>query len=333
MSAGWWYGVADSRLAAAEAWLASCLDDPVSVAPLAGDASFRRYFRVTCRNRHYVLMDAPPGKEDIVPFLAVRAWLHEAGVQTPELILENRQEGFLLLEDFGDVSWAGYLAASGEKEPLFEDALHQLALLQKASPDAVALPLFDVVRMQRECDLYLDWYLPRVAGITPDADARQSFHQVLLPHLQALSGLPRVPVHLDFHSRNLMLPEEQVPLGVIDFQDAVVGPVTYDLASLLYDCYQDYPEEERCYWSRRFFDSLPQTVAGQFDGFEAWHSAVRLTAMQRHIKATGIFARLAYRDGKLQFLDEIPLTRKHLLEEMTVLGISQPLLLQEPAAA
>lgn len=280
-----------------------------------------------------MLMDAPPGKEDTAPFLAVREWLHDAGVHTPELVTMDRQQGFLLLEDFGDVTWASHLAAGGERSPLFEDALRQLELLQQAPLDTVTLPLFDVARMQRECDLYLDWYLPRVAGIEPDETARQEFHQALLPHLQVLSALPRVPVHLDFHSRNLMLPDGGLPLGVIDFQDAVHGPVTYDLASLLYDCYQDYPEAERRDWSRRFFEALPQVTATTFDGFENWHQALRLTAMQRHIKATGIFARLAYRDGKLQFLDEIPLTRKHLLEEVRALGISVPLLLREPSSA
>ena len=114
-----------------------------------------------------------------------------------------------------------------------------------------------------------------------------------------IERLPRVPVHLDYHSRNLMLPPSGLPLGIIDFQDAVEGPVTYDLASLLYDCYQDYAEDERQYWSLRFYESLPEAVRHAFGSGERWHRAVRLTAFQRHIKAIGIFARLAYRDGKL----------------------------------
>lgn len=301
------------------------------VEPLAGDASFRRYFRVLHQGRSYVLMDAPPDKEDTAPFLNVRAWLHAAGVRTPELVASNREAGFLLLEDFGDRTWAAHLAAGGECRPLFEDALQQLAMLQRALTAAMpSLPLFDVARMQRECDLYLDWYLPEVAAMTPDVAARHRFHHTLRPLLQRLEALPRVPVHLDYHSRNLMLPAGATPLGVIDFQDAVEGPVTYDLASLLYDCYQDYPETERQRWSRSFFEMLPQAISAHFPGFEVWHEMVRLTALQRHIKAIGIFARLAHRDGKLQFLDEIPLTRKHLLEEMAVLGVDEPLL-QEPS--
>ena len=119
-----------------------------------------------------------------------------------------------------------------------------------------------------------------------------------------------------------MLPDGGLPLGQIDYQDAVMGPLTYDLASLLYDCYQDYPETERRHWSRQFFAALPAHLAEPFGDFDDWHEAVRLSALQRHIKAIGIFARLACRDGKRQFLDEIPLTRKHLLEEVEALQIS-----------
>lgn len=294
---------------------------------LAGDASFRRYFRVFQGSGSFVLMDAPPGKEDVAPFLDVRGWLSAAGVRVPALIHEDRAQGFLLLEDFGDMTWALHLN-SGETteislEALFEDALTQLRALQNSSPP-VSLPLFDVARMQRECDLYLDWYLPKVANLIPSDNERTRFHGAMLPLLEEIVALPRVPVHLDYHSRNLMLPSGTIPLGMIDFQDAVIGPVTYDLASLLYDCYQNYPEESRKRWSRYFYDMLSTELQATFDGFDAWHRALRLTAMQRHIKAIGIFGRLAHRDGKLQFLDEIPLTRQHLREEMQALAINGP---------
>jgi len=206
-------------------------------------------------------------------------------------------------------------------KPLFRDALRQLHVLQASSP-MMDLPLFDIARMRRECDLYLDWYLPQMAGITIDHTERESFYRALTPLLMQVEDLPRVPVHLDYHSRNLMLPESGLPLGQIDYQDAVVGPLTYDLASLLYDCYQDYPEAERLYWSQFFFNALPAELSVYFHDISHWHHCLRLTALQRHIKAIGIFSRLAFRDGKKQFLDEIPLTRKHLLEEMTALNIS-----------
>lgn len=319
--------VTDQRLEMAIRWVKGHLGDDCRVLPLAGDASFRRYFRVVQDERSYVLMDAPPEKEDVAPFLAVRAWLSSAEVRVPDLIAEDRQQGFLLLQDFGDLTWASHLAASTAPEQtvldLFADALAQLTTLQRSIPP-MTLPRFDIDRMQRECDLYLDWYLPKVAGYQPSLNERENFHASMLPLLQQLAALPQTPVHLDYHSRNLMLPVGRVPLGVIDFQDAVLGPVTYDLASLLYDCYQNYPESIRRQQSRLYFDQLPSDIRSEFEDFKAWHHALRLTALQRHIKAIGIFARLAYRDGKQQFLGEIPLTRIHLVEEVAALDLNAP---------
>ena len=323
---------ADPRLAQARAWLPSVLEAPAEVNKLAGDASFRRYFRVHSAGQSYVLMDAPPAHEDVRPFLAVRGWFEQAGIRVSRLVAADVKQGFLLLEDFGDITWATHRAGGGELPPLFTDALRQLQLLQASNP-GFDLPAFDVPRMRRECDLYLDWYLPKVAGREPTEGERSEFHASLTDTLTTLAALPRVPVHLDYHSRNLMLPDGALPLGQIDYQDAVMGPPTYDLASLLYDCYQDYPEDERRHWSRAFFAELPAHLSAVFADFEHWHRSLRLTALQRHIKAIGIFARLAYRDGKLQFLDEIPLTRKHLAEEMAALGMTEaefPLLFVSP---
>ncbi|WP_072659310.1 aminoglycoside phosphotransferase family protein [Mariprofundus micogutta] len=313
-------------------WLRQQLSDNYLVAPLAGDASFRRYFRVKHAEKDYVLMDAPPPHEDVSLFLAVRDWFERAGLRVSALYGKDIEQGFLLLEDFGDMTWSSYYAAGKAPGPLFDDALRQLQLLQASQPGLV-LPQFDVARMQRECDLYLDWYLPHVAGVVPTDVQRLAFHQSLRDTLSAIASLPQVPVHLDYHSRNLMLPGGKLPLGQIDYQDAVRGPVTYDLASLLYDCYQDYPETERFACSAHFFESLPAVHSGAFSDVDEWHRLLRLTALQRHIKAIGIFGRLAHRDGKSQFLDEIPLTRKHLHEEMQVLGMKEsafPLLYIEP---
>lgn len=301
-------------------WLKEALGAAFELMPLAGDASFRRYFRVLLGDTSLVLMDAPPGKEDVAPFLKVREWMRSLGLRVPELYTANVQHGWLLLEDFGDRTWAEACAAGDEMPPLFADALRQLLLLQQGV-NAPELPAFDVERMLQECDLFFDWYLPYVAGHVPTRHERLRFHEQVRPWLESLAALPRVPVHLDFHSRNLMVPEDGLPLGVIDFQDAVMGPVTYDLASLLYDCYQDYAESERQAWSLAFFEDLPADIRRVYGSFDTWHRAVRLTAWQRHIKAIGIFSRLAYRDGKRQFLSELPLTRKHLLEGMEFLGM------------
>jgi len=318
----------DMRLMQATQWLHDVLDVTFDVCALAGDASFRRYFRVHAEDTTWILMDAPPEKEDCSPFLRIRSWFQNARLRVPNLIAENTLQGFLLLEDFGDDTWAAYVQKDrqtvGEKggniDFLFQDALRQLHILQAAKP-SFELSNFDVVRMQRECDLYLDWYLPKVVGYLPREPQRRSFHAALLPYWQRLQALPQAAVHLDYHSRNLMLPKEGLPLGIIDFQDAVLGPITYDLASLLYDCYQDYPESLRCEWSEYFFSALPDTLKAYFTDFHDWHEVLRLTAFQRHIKAMGIFSRLAYRDGKQSFLKEIPLTKKHLHDGMEALNL------------
>jgi len=316
----------DSRLAQALSWLKSMAYHDIEVKPLAGDASFRRYFRVFGSNQmQYVLMDAPPEKEDVSPFIHVCHWLEKAGLNVPTILQSNQAQGFLLLQDFGDMSWSAFLTHKKDSAPLFENAIQQLLLLQKSEPN-IDIPLFDVSRMQQEADLYLDWYLPHIKSITPSHAQRHAFHQALLPTLTHINNIPKAPVHLDYHSRNLMVPPHGLPLGVIDFQDAVLGPITYDLASLLYDCYQNYPEPKRRQWSQTFFAQLPVPQQAYFESFEAWHHALRLTALQRHIKAIGIFARLAFRDGKQQFLQEIPLTRQHLDDELQALSLSIPLL-------
>ncbi len=301
-------------------WVNGVLRRDCIMTPLAGDGSFRRYFRVSDQEKTFVLMDVLPEKEDVMPFLDIRRWLEGAGVRVPHLVAEDRSRGFLLLEDFGDVTWAAYLEDHSDPSTLLEDAFRQLRRLQSRAP-TFGLAVFDEMRMRVECDLYLDWYLPHVAAHEPSEEERWTFHNAMDSMSKIIAALPRVPVHLDYHSRNLMLPGGVLPLGVIDFQDAVMGPVTYDAASLLYDCYQDYPEELRRRWSLHFFGLLPHHLRSFFTDFNVWHRALRLTALQRHIKAVGIFARLAYRDGKRRFLDEIPLTRKHIEEELDALGM------------
>ncbi|MDQ6991541.1 MAG: phosphotransferase [Mariprofundaceae bacterium] len=314
----------DARALQALSWL-NTLDLPTfSMQLLAGDASFRRYFRVSSEEKTWVLMDAPPEKESLSSFLNLQACLTHANLRVPQRIALDVSQGFLLLEDFADDTWAVCRQKGIALEPLFVDALRQLHVLQ-ASSMACDLTQFDLTRMQKECDLYVDWYLPKVLDVTLSQQQRDDFHRDLRPSLEMLTSLPCVPVHLDFHSRNLMLPPDGLPLGIIDFQDAVMGTVTYDLASLLYDCYQDYPESLRFAWSSIFFEALPHSLKSSFTDVTHWHDCVRLTAFQRHLKAIGIFSRLAYRDGKTQFLDEIPLTKQHLHDEISVLPLPKSL--------
>ncbi len=317
----------DSRLQLARGWLREVLDvEGWRLVPLAGDASFRRYFRVIDGARSLVLMDAPPERESVAPFLRVRAWLEEGGVRVPHLVAGAASAGWLLLEDFGDVTWAQALAQGARADGLFEAALAQWGRLLSLNGGVAALPRFDRARMVRECMLFPDWYLPMVRGGALSDAERDAFRKVLGPLLDCVVHQPQVPIHLDFHSRNLMALADG-RLGVIDFQDACVGPVTYDMASLIYDCYQDYGAATAEAWSRAALDILPKSIRGAFSSWEAWHRSLQAASLQRHIKVCGIFARLVTRDGKRQFLDWLPQTRRHLHHEMTVLDetITAPL--------
>ncbi len=316
--------MADTRLDQAKAWLSLRFTKSYHITPLAGDASFRRYFRVATPEQSYILMDAPPEREDISPFIQACRWLQHTGLNVPQIMIEDKSQGFLLLQDFGDVTWSVYYKNHNHIDNLFKDALRQLHVLQQAN--LTRLPDFGIQRMTNEIELYLDWYLPYIKEVKPSKHARKQFIQSLTPLLQSIDRMPKVPVHLDYHSRNLMIPKHGLPLGIIDFQDMAMGPVTYDLASLLYDCYQDYPEDERQKWSKYFFAGLSSTSQMYFGDFKAWHQAVRQTSLQRHIKVLGIFTRLAFRDNKTQFLDEIPLAHKHCMDELGALGLNIPLL-------
>ncbi len=315
-------------------WLTNALPgETFRLEALAGDASFRHYSRVIReRGETLILMDAPPPQEDVRPFLQRAEALRQAGVRTPQVLAQHEQQGFLLLEDFGDTTWAKAVGEGHELAPLLHDALRQLHALQSIPASVYRhWPAFDSERIRRECSLWTDWFLPCIRKQPLTATRRQQTLNEMAAIFLPLTTLPQVAVHLDFHSRNLMLPSSGLPLGVIDFQDAVAGPVTYDLASLLYDCYQHYPEPLRHEWSLRFFHQLPRALQAAFDDATHWHRMLQLTAWQRHFKAIGIFARLAYRDGKQQFLAEIPLTCQHMQQELEVFSGIMPPALRELA--
>jgi len=312
--------VADLRLQLASRWLQEVLGEGVQITPLAGDASSRRYFRVVQSNQCWILMDAPPPANAVEPFVRIGDWLMAGGVRVPKLVAKNSAEGLLLLEDLGDVTWAEALTQGDPVEPMMADAMGQLLLLQALDGSGVALSRFDTARMERECALYVDWYLPHVRGQRVSERDRVGFFSALSPLFSRITNQPQVAVHLDYHSRNLMLPASGLPLGVIDFQDACVGPIGYDVSSLIYDCYQGYGATKADGWSRDFYAMLPKKQRGFYHDWEDWHHALLITSLQRHIKVCGIFVRLAQRDGKAKFLQSLPQTRAHLMHEMDVLA-------------
>ncbi len=299
----------DPRQAAIVRWLRATLGDAdFTLETASSDASFRRYFRVTLDGHSRIVMDAPPEREACSPFLAVAERFAEAGLHVPRIEAASIEQGFLLLEDLGSTDYLHRLdAASADR--LYGDALDALLQLQRnVAHDG--LPPYDAALLQRELDLFPEWYLDRHLG-QPLSTARQADWQQLCRQLiDSAQAQPQVTVHRDYHARNLIVTSPNP--GIIDFQDAVVGPVTYDLVSLLRDCYIAWPPAQVEAWvlgyRRRLLDAgLP---AGDSDArFLRWFDWM---GVQRHLKVAGIFSRLWHRDGKRRYLDDLPLTLHYI---------------------
>jgi aminoglycoside/choline kinase family phosphotransferase len=293
----------DDRFRALDAWLRDALPGAsFRVEPASTDASFRRYFRVHFDGRTLIAMDAPPGREDSRPFVHVAGLLRAAGLNAPEVLRADIERGFLLVTDLGTTS---YLAALDEAnaDRLFGDATSALVRWQSASRDG-ELPPYDEALLRRELMLFPDWYVARHLGIELNTAQRQSFEAVAARILARNLAEPRVFVHRDFMPRNLMVCDPNP--GILDFQDAVHGPISYDVACLFRDAFVSW-EEDRVldgtirYWEKARAAGLP--VRGDFAEFWA---DVEWMGVQRHLKVLGIFARLHHRDGKAGYLDDTP---------------------------
>ncbi|MCW8888976.1 MAG: phosphotransferase [Gammaproteobacteria bacterium] len=301
------------RLKLINDWLTDSVGlPPFKIEPASEDASFRRYFRVTPEEsgaQSLIVMDAPPDKEPLEPFSTIAEQLFKIGLNVPEILARNVEEGFLLLGDLGSIAYLDQLNAESV-DRLYGDALGALAVLQTCGP--TDLPLYDRGLLLSEMGLFRDWFITQHLEIELSDTERQLLSSVF--ELLADSALeqPQVPVHRDYHSRNLMVNSHNP--GIIDFQDAVMGPVTYDLVSLLRDCYIAWPEEQVSEWVEGYHDIaldhgiLRQPNHRQFKKWFDWMGA------QRHLKAIGIFARLYHRDGKSGYLKEIPRTFNYLIE-------------------
>lgn len=279
-----------------------------TLAPASADASFRRYFRVTSAQGSFIVMDAPPDKEDVGPYLKVAGMLQEIGVNAPRVLARNAEQGFLLLTDLGSTTYLAELEAAGRSGPLYADALAALARIQARGPAHVSdLPPYDEQLLRFEMSLFPDWLLGRHLGLRLDAVEAQVIARAFDLLVGNALEQPRVFVHRDYHSRNLMVCPEDNP-GILDFQDAVHGPLTYDLVSLLRDCYVAWPQSQVVAWALEFrAQALRAGVdCGRDEGqFLRWFD---LMGVQRHLKASGIFARLWHRDGKPGYLPDVPRT-------------------------
>lgn len=280
-----------------------------NLAPASADASFRRYFRVSKDGNTAIAMDAPPDKENCAPFVDITARLHNAAVAAPELYAQNLLDGFLLLEDFGNEPLLKAL------DPLNADSLYESAmdtLLRVQQADVEGLPEYSTEFLRREVDLMPEWFLQKHLGLAPEDIPFKLIETTFNNLIEAVLEQPVAFVHRDYHSRNLMLAHAN-KLGVIDYQDAVWGPITYDLVSLLRDCYVVWPQQRVKRWALAFHkEAIVEGVLPPVDevSFMRWFD---LMGLQRHLKVLGIFSRLNHRDGKAGYLKDLPLTLSYVL--------------------
>ena len=319
----------DSRLSSLRQWLGALalpwqldLDTLVSA---SADASFRRYFRIRSTKASYptlIVMDAPPDKESVEPFVRVARLFNQAQLNVPQILAENQLAGFLLLSDLGSTTYLDALTSSNA-DKLYREAIVALVKLQLAS-QADILPAYDAELLQRELDLFPEWYLQRHLQMILNSKQQTQLSACFNLLIKNNLAQSKVFVHRDYHSRNLMFSPNINP-GILDFQDAVYGPITYDLTSLLRDAYIQWPEENVIAWVIFYWESarnvglkVPPDFGDFFRDFE-W------MGLQRHLKILGIFARLNYRDGKNGYLKDIPLVLDYAIKVATRYAEFKPL--------
>jgi aminoglycoside/choline kinase family phosphotransferase len=303
----------DQRLLDLNVWLESQLEalfarrgwgevPEMSLIPASSDASFRRYFRWEAGQRSFILMDAPPPQENCRPFVAIAGLLAEAGVHVPEILAADLDQGFLLLSDLGRQTYLDVIDADNA-DRLFQDAIEALLTFQVGAIPA-ALPSYDEALLRRELHLFPEWYVGRQLGREFSEDERALWDRMCKVLIDSALAQPKVLVHRDYMPRNLML--SQPNPGVLDFQDAVAGPVTYDITSLFKDAFLSWPEERVLGWLQGYWEAARARGIPVQESFAEFHRASDLMGVQRHLKVIGIFARICHRDGKPRYLADVP---------------------------
>lgn len=298
---------------ALQEWLADIIPNKEFIlTPLAGDASFRRYFRIQYNGLSQIVMDAPPGKEDLAPFIHVAQVLAQANVPVPQIIAINKDKGFLLLSDFGNQLLLDKLTAH-TADDYYQDAIKTLLSIQRCSINDPEIPSFDKAFMLKEMNLCPEWFFNAYLSLKLTPAENQIVNSTMEFIADEVAQQPLVFIHRDYHSRNLMIVNDDVQnfLGVIDFQDAMRGPFTYDLVSLLKDCYVCWPRDKVLQWLALFHK---QSTVAQTYSLPQLIRAFDLCGLQRHLKVLGVFSRLYLRDHKAGYLANLPLTLKYVLE-------------------
>lgn len=275
---------------------------PATLTAASSDASFRRYFRWEGEGRSFVVMDAPPPQENCKPFVDIAFLLAKSGINVPKIYAEDLDRGFLLLNDLGNKTYLDVI--DGENaDQLFNDALQALLAFQQL-PMVAPLPSYDVALLRRELELFPEWYVKRELGVEFDSTQQQQWQQVSDLLIDSALAQPKVLVHRDYMPRNLMLSEPNP--GVLDFQDAVYGPVTYDVTCLFKDAFLSWPEERVRGWLQSYWQQASALNIPVQPDFEDFLRASDLMGVQRHLKVIGIFARICHRDGKPRYLADVP---------------------------
>ena len=275
---------------------------PATLTAASSDASFRRYFRWEGDGRSFVVMDAPPPQENCKPFVDIAFLLAKSGINVPKIYAEDLERGFLLLNDLGNKTYLDVI--DGENaDALFHDALQALLAFQQL-PMVAPLPSYDVALLRRELELFPEWYVKRELGVEFDAAQQQQWQHISELLIDSALAQPKVLVHRDYMPRNLMLSEPNP--GVLDFQDAVYGPVTYDVTCLFKDAFLSWPEERVRGWLESYWQQASALDIPVQADFEDFLRASDLMGVQRHLKVIGIFARICHRDGKPRYLADVP---------------------------
>ncbi len=315
----------EQRVEQIRGWLADRLPGlDFTLVPASADASFRRYFRIGLPDgATRILMDAPPVHEDVRPWLHVQQLFLAAGAPVPEVLAQDVDNGFLLISDLGSTTYLAALQTGADADKLYRASIDTLIDIQRASRPGV-LPAYERALLQRELDLFPDWYIGKHVPIDFGAGDRAALATVFEKILAVNLAEPCVFVHRDYHSRNLMVDGSRP--GVIDFQDAVYGPITYDLVSLLKDAYVERDEEQAIDWLARYWDQARKAGLPVRGDFGAFFRDYEWMGVQRHVKVLGIFARLYHRDGKEGYLANMPLVAKYLRAACARYGELTPLL-------
>ncbi len=305
----------DDRQQQLEAWLASTLQQAAfTLTTASADASFRRYFRVHLAGPYLgkdtlIAMDAPPSQEDCAPFVNVAGLLLESGLNVPKVLAQDLTQGFLLLSDLGDDTYLTKLNAQTAPK-LYQDATNALIKMQLASQPQI-LPDYDEALLMREMQLFPDWYVAKHLNTSLNSEQQAVLDNTFSVLNRNILAQAQVYVHRDYHSRNLMITQDNNP-GVLDFQDAVYGAITYDLVSLLKDAYISWDEEQIIDWAVRYWQPAKKAGLPVPDDFSEFYRDFEWMGVQRHIKVLGIFARLSHRDGKDGYLKDMPIVMAHL---------------------